>query len=240
MNKLRYGAFTLLVLTAVIISCWNSAFGLSAPNETNVSQMPPVQLAGETQDNSLLYSDDFSDPTSGWKRSVTEEKEFRYQDGRYYITALIPDAVAAAFVPEARIFKDFTVEVKAYLENISPDGEYGLDIRDNTDTGDFYRFVISADGSYRIYKYINGGWIGLTDWTKSSAIKDTGSNAIKIDAVGDKFTFYVNGKKLGESYDSSLTSGEIALFAESVEDSPIKIGFDDLKIWAVNSTATTS
>jgi hypothetical protein len=194
-----------------------------------------VQAAGEPPKNELIYSDDFSNPASGWKRSSTEASAFSYRDGRYYIDVLVPDKVVSAYIPTGQNFGDFIVEVEAYIDEFPDDGEYGLDIRDVKDTGDFYRLVLSGERSFTFFKYIDNNWTSLTEWTKSSAIKASpGKNMIKISALGDTFTFYVNGKKLGDCIDNSLLHGEISLFAETRENSTVIVGFDNLKVWAPN------
>jgi hypothetical protein len=235
MVKLRFGLYVLLGLAAVFMSCPGFAYESAASNNTTSDQTPLVQPVGELPKNEALYSDDFSNSASGWKRSSTEASAFSYMDGRYYIDVLVPDKVASASIPASKNFGDFIVEVEAYLDEVPDDGEYGLDIRDNQDTGDFYRFVLSGDRYFKFFKYIDNNWTSLTEWTKSNAIKASpGNNTIKISALGDTFTFYVNGKKLGDCIDNSLSSGEITLFAETVENSTVKIGFDNLKVWAPN------
>lgn len=242
MNKPIYGLYMLFGLAVLMIICTGFAYESAATNNmisnnTTSNQTPLVQATNESQKNELLYSDDFSNPASGWKRSSTGESAFSYKDGRYYISALVPDKVASAAIPTGQKFGDFIVEVEAYLDEFPDDGEYGLDIRDNQDTGDFYRFVLSGDRYFKFFKYIDNNWISLTDWTKSSTIKASpGNNTIKISAIGDTFTFYANGKKLGDCIDNSLSGGEIFLFAETRENSTAKVGFDNLKIWAPEST----
>jgi 3-keto-disaccharide hydrolase len=237
MDKLRYGLYVLFGLVAVIVGCPGLAYESATSNDTASDQTPLVQAANESLKNDILYSDDFSNPASGWKRSSTDESAFGYKDGRYYISVLVPDKAVYAFIPNSQEFGDFVVEVEAYLDELPDDGEYGLDIRDNEDTGDFYRFVLNGNRQFEFWKYIDNNWTGLFGWTKSSAIKASpGNNTIKISAIGDTFTFYVNGKKVGECIDSSLSRGEISLLAETVENSPANVGFDNLKVWVPNST----
>ncbi|VVB68258.1 Periplasmic copper-binding protein (NosD) [uncultured archaeon] len=193
-----------------------------------------IKSADEPQKGELLYSDDFSDPGSGWKRSSTSESAYAYKNGRYHITVLIPQRSFYAYIPNAQTFKDFIVEVEAKAEAVPEDGSYGLVMR--TYNGDFYRFEIEEVGKYAFYKYINEEWLTLVSFTASSAIETgPGINKIKIIAQGDTFTFYVNGEQLGECSDRSLSSGEIGLFASTRDGGGDEVSFDNLKVWEVGT-----
>jgi len=51
---------------------------------------------------------------------------------------------------------------------------------------------------------------------------------------GDKFTFYINGIKVAEAYDSTFVSGKIGLVAETSEDySNALVSFDNFKVWSL-------
>jgi hypothetical protein len=195
-----------------------------------------IKSADEPQAGELLYSDDFSDPGSGWKRSSTSESAYAYLDGRYYITASKPGTNFYSVIPTNQIFKDFIVEVEVKAEDVPKNGGYGLALRRDSDSLEDYLFELSKDGQFQFSLWKNAKWITLVGWTNSSAIETgKGSNNIKIIAQGDTFTFYVNGVKLGECTDRSLSSGEIGLVAGARDDGEVHVSFDNLKVWAIPS-----
>jgi parallel beta-helix repeat protein len=227
------------MLIFMTTTCMGAALGETTySNGKNSGQMLVVQASNEPQRGDLLYSDDFSDPASGWKRSSTDEYIFAYKDGRYHITAIPPQRIFYAYLPGDKIFTDFIVEVEAKLEEVPEDGSYGVDLREDSESGDFYRFDLEGDGKFSFLKYKNGEWIFLADWAKSSAIETgTGTNKIKIEAQGDTFTFYVNDVKLGECSDSGPSSGKIRLSTETRDGGRVHVSFDNLKVWSIEGTS---
>jgi len=49
---------------------------------------------------------------------------------------------------------------------------------------------------------------------------------------GDRFTFYVNGEKLGTYTDNAFAAGDVGLAAGKFEEAgDVHISFDNLKVW---------
>ena len=85
-----------------------------------------------------------------------------------------------------------------------------------------YRYLITKSGYYTFGKVAHGKWRALIPWTKSKWIQPK-ENHLKVVAKGSGFFFYVNGKSLGQSRDSSFGIGKFGLYAENA-----KVSFDDL------------
>ena len=190
-----------------------------------------------TEDNALpakdtLYSDDFSDPRSGWPRYSTQDVNFSYDNGRYGI-AIIPDDNYFLAVNEKQDFQNFVLEAKADKEDGTEDSRYGLVFRYH-DPENFYRFCISCNGKYKFDGKKDGSWFTILDWTKSSIIRTNNeANLLQMTADGGKFGFYLNGIKVAEIFDSTFDSGNIGLFGETNDGGNARFSFDDLKIWSM-------
>ncbi len=238
MIKFRYRVFLIVMLIVMATSCMDAALGETTySNGKDSGQMLVVQASNEPQRGDLLYSDDFSDPASGWKRSSTEESIFAYKDGRYHITGITPQKNFYAYLPGDETFTDFIVEVEAKLDEVPENGGYGINLRKDSESGDYYRFELDGD-QFSFLKLKNNEWVFLVDWTKSSAIETgAGTNKIKIVAQGNTFTFYVNDVKLGECSDIGPTSGTIFLFTETRDDGRVHVSFDNLKVWSIEGTS---
>jgi hypothetical protein len=93
--------------------------------------------------------------------------------------------------------------------------------------------LISGDGAYTIIKVEEGDFDPLVEWAQSAIINQgNADNHIHAVCDGNYLALTVNGKLLAEVYDSTFSSGDIALTATSYEDTPTEIHFDDLSVSA--------
>ncbi|MCX6678078.1 MAG: choice-of-anchor K domain-containing protein [Methanothrix sp.] len=193
----------------------------------------PYQPFGSLLVGDILYSDEFSNSESGWANYTTEDVSYTYYGGRYYIK-IIPKNAYFYASQAAEDFGDFVMEVEAAKAKGHDPVKYGAVLR-FIDDNNFYRFDVSSNGYFKFDGKKDGSWFNVIDWTKSDAIYDDEStNIIQILAEGDKFTFYINGAKVAEAYDSSLGSGKIGLVAETSEDyGEALVSFDKLKVWSI-------
>ncbi|MEN4013425.1 MAG: family 16 glycoside hydrolase [Chloroflexota bacterium] len=101
----------------------------------------------------------------------------------------------------------------AYIETLVRTGEcsgldtYGLVFR-SPDFVKGYWFQITCDGSWFFGYWDGSQYINLVDGSNVSDAIRTGSNQVNrlgVMAVGDTYTLYVNGVKIGEIQDSTFT-----------------------------------
>lgn len=75
-----------------------------------------------------------------------------------------------------------------------------------------YVFQYTRNGSYSIYKVVNGSRTALKSWTSSSAInKASAWNTLRVVANGTTIHFYINGTYMGAITNTSLTSGRVGI-----------------------------
>ena len=132
-----------------------------------------------------------------------------------------------------RNFSDGSFEIEATPIEGALDNGYGLIIRVNRESDEFYIFKISSDG----YVFIglctkncsNQQALVDRDWFESQAIK-TGfetTNVLRIEAMGPDMIFFVNDQEVGRAFDSTLENGDVGIFGETFAPGGLKVVFDN-------------
>ncbi|MBI3959845.1 MAG: hypothetical protein HY328_13625, partial [Chloroflexi bacterium] len=188
---------------------------------------PAALLGGPGQSSqdeaTVLLTDDFSDPDSGW--AIDEENAaYGYADDVYQITA--DPGVYYWVVQDDEAYTDVSLEVDIALGS----GTYAGLICRFTEDGYFY-VDISTDGDFTISQVVGGEIVVLSEWTENDAI-DTGEgtvNRLRLDCIGDTITAYANGEVL-DSVTVEAVAGGFGFEAGTFESTgePATIGFDNL------------
>jgi len=178
------------------------------------------------------FSDDFSDDGSGLvPEYADDEQETGYANGEYHVGVLTEGLMSWTYYPRLE-FDDFAVQVQARLADGSRQGDYGLLIRVQPDSAEWYLFGINAQGYYQVYKRDQGEWTELVGLRWHSAIEGDGEwDLLRVEASGPSMAFLVNGEPLVTVDDEAFAAGTIALYASTSQDSYIHAAFDNLKVW---------
>jgi hypothetical protein len=219
-KSVRSFAVLLVPLLLVTLAC--SALG--GP-QINASTLVPEQIGAN-----VLYSDDFSDPDSGWDRVQAEEGVTDYENGQYRI--FVDQAQHDDWANPGQSFTDVQVEADATKIGGPDDNDFGLICR-YQDVENFYAFLISSDGYYAIMKYSDGGseTIGSDGMLSTDAVfqGDT-TNHLRADCIGDALSLYANGELVHSVSDSAFASGDVGLIAGTFEEPGADIAFDDFVV----------
>jgi hypothetical protein len=175
----------------------------------------------------LPWSDDFSDPSSGWNTESDSSAEVTYQDGAMRVFVKAANSLAWAYA--GRTFSDFCLTVEATQMSGPDDNEYGVLVR-MEDPDHFYRFSVSGDGYYLVSRYDGAEWENLAgDWTTSDAIlRGAATNHLEVVCQGATMAFIVNGIQLAQVEDSDYPRGDIGLYAGTFFERDVEIYFDNL------------
>lgn len=191
-----------------------------APDPTEPVQAPPV----------ILYSDDFSDPQSGWPNMETTQGAYSYRTDGYHI--IVEENGAVLWAKTGRSDGDARLQVDARPLGEGVMGYYGLLCRIQ-DAGDFYYFVVHTRGSFNIGKYKGGAFQPLYsgNWQASEAIlPGNQANRLAADCSGSRLRLTVNGALLGEVTDADFTSGFSGIVAAALDERGAEVLFNDFLI----------
>jgi hypothetical protein len=184
----------------------------------------------------LLYSEDFSDPSTGWDQFTDVGMYLAYEDGQYQVKVDSPN-----WMTWGNAYQWFEngiiIRVKATKLGGPDDNCYGV-LFGYQDSDNFYRFEISSDGFYRFGKYLDDEWIPIIPWTESDLIlQGYETNRIRVEMRDGQFVFAVNGEPLAWAQDDSFSDGDVGLVAGSFDIPGVRIAFDDLEVYAAAGDA---
>jgi len=178
----------------------------------------------------VLFSDDFSDESSGWITYDEYDGRVIYQNG--YLCIKDYTAIKGTMYSECqRYLTDFILEVETWLVGGTDTNWHGVSCRYKDDYN-YYGFAIGADGYYTILKWVNGDETTFIAPTYSSYINQgVGAvNLIHIECIGSSLSFSVNGHLLWEGIDTSFTGGDICLAANSQASTFTEVAFDNVVV----------
>lgn len=183
----------------------------------------------------LLYEERFSQAEGNtWHVGTEETHRWWIADGKYHYESQ-PAEWRSVKNSSAGQFEDF--ELKVDVEHIS-----GANNRTCpyilfriVDWNNYYRFLVSPAGTFRLEKKVAGTWTTLKDWTAHEAIHTgPGTNKVAVKASGSQLTFFVNDQQVFETTDDSLVGGQIGLGCGSYpENTTLHVAFDNIEVWAV-------
>jgi len=184
------------------------------------------------------WGDDFSNPGSGWPNDVKDEGKRGYEDGEYVIIAnphpSWPEECCQCSgggpsgVPE---FSDFVLEADLRFVSgaLSEDPGHWTVIFRSSYQAKF------RPGSLEVHKIAEEGEGRLLAEHQGAPLKsDEETNHLQIIAKGPQVAFYVNGEPVGLVYDESFSKGTIGFLVCTHTDSPLRVHFDNLKVWDIS------
>jgi hypothetical protein len=157
-------------------------------------------VIGGTPQPNYIYKDALTENGHGWPNDAhCSAKSDGYHDKDGYLcfapTHTLTNAIA-------------TVTVKQ-ISGILTHG-YGLIFR-HVSTGNYYQFVIAANGQWAFTSVVNGKLIYLADFQASDQIKQglNVTNTLQVKAIEQRYIFFVNGTQVGQYTDSTfITAGK--------------------------------
>ena len=214
--------------------------------------LAPQLANGAVTGKMLLYEDTFSTSKNsifgGYSDNISDNY---FQNGKYRIRVFPMDNSS---IEQSRVkSSNIILEVDATQVSGPNDNGYGVIFRNNN-WKSYYQFLISGDGYYQIARWMNNSWstrlannswsTGPVDetwspiyWINSSGIIHTGNatNLINVTCDANKFSFYINDKKVDEFSDNNSNPGTIG-FMVRTGNTPgaVTIDFDILIVWGIS------
>lgn len=184
-----------------------------------------------------LYSDNFSNPSSGWPVLEDANYLFGYANGEYRILVRPTEAGAGAS-PDFQA-SDYIVSVDLRNPN-GVDGSYGLAFGIAAGWSTFYTLEIYPDGWYGLYRW-DPDIITLSQAYSPAINQGSASNQIKVERNGGLIKAYANGQLLTSLYDYGYTGSRyIGLVVFSYDQPNVDIRFDNFIVYPVNCGDTNS
>jgi len=222
-----------VVLICLLMGCVAALWGLYSYTSASGFLNPTTSRPDTVQDSAnLLFSDDFSDPSSGWDRVNETDYLSNYVENAYRIQ-VNKEMMDIWANPDDLSFVDVSIEVDATKNGGPDDNDFGLICR-YQDLDHFYYGIISSDGYYGIIKSTADGseTLGRDSLEYSDLINQAfTTNHIRFDCIGDVLTLYVDGNQLDQQTDSEYISGNVGLTAGTYKTPATDILFDNFKVY---------
>ena len=225
---MKKNLYLLMLVSALLMA--TLACGLFSGSD---EPAPPESGAAPAPGSGILFSDDFSNPNSGWDQVNTAEGITDYADGVYRI--FVNTDNTDIWANPGKNFTDAVIEVSATKVGGPDDNDFGVICR-YQNVENFYFFVLSSDGYYGI-GIVQGGEQRVLgekgQLLPSDAINQGNTtNVIRADCVGDTLTLYANGTQLTSVQDSTFASGDVGLMAGTYNEVGTDIHFDNFVVRA--------
>jgi hypothetical protein len=209
-RRSRTGLIVGIVIAVVVViaACLGGTLLLAsqAGNLTTITDLatPTTAAATATPAETVLFQ---SALTTSSSKMVQSEHCF-FGTGGYH--------VKDNFICPINISDQTDVHVKVTAKQISgaTDSPYGVAFRESSGDG-WYELDISSDGSWGVFKCPANATScsQLVQPSDTDAVQKNlnNENVLEVRTQGTQFEFFVNGTRLGQADDSSLTSGKVAL-----------------------------
>ncbi len=174
------------------------------------------------------FSDDFSDPASGWGAASRDDFARGYENGRYQIRVDAPGLFVWTTHPPR--YRDVSVSLTVIVEG-NPDNHYGLICRAGEEG--FYYFAVSTDGYYGLFRADREGHLAPLQGVgmRFTSLLSTGENHLRAECDGPQLSLYINGERAGEPLeDDALEEGEVGFGAGlNAKEGSATFYFDDFE-----------
>ncbi len=239
-----------LCCTGTIAACL--IFGFPSPGGVFAYLMRDLQTIDSyptapprESDPVILFSDDFSDPNSGWQTGAWNNGLVNYSEGSYSITVTntnIFTYLDRDFPPDVSIEVDVTVAENDFSSGVL--GNFGIICR-NHDQNNGYEFTFGGDSNTMfprsaypsIGKLENGRGTALITSAEYGTIflwpeHWENRHHLRVDCIGDKLSLYVNGYLVQQVSDPThSTGGKVGLFGGRENTINMLYLFDNLVIY---------
>jgi hypothetical protein len=210
----------LVLILAVMLA---AAACTPAPNKS------PADTGG-----GILFSDNFTNPDSGWDRFQNETGVTDYSNVGYLI--YIKPANMVKWANPRKTFPN-NLHIEVDVKNVvGPDNNaFGIICR-YQDTGNFYYFYVSSDGYAGIGKKVNGKYsiISTADGKlQKFDIINLGlaSNHLRVDCIDTNLTLTVNKTPIATAVDSTFLKGGVGLIVRTYDEGGADILFNSFYVY---------
>jgi hypothetical protein len=204
-------------------------FGLACQAVSLPAIFPALSM--EAAPGSLLFQDDFSDPTSGWDRQeLPGSGVMDYNEAALRI--LVSTENKMLWSGPGLEFADVRVDVQATRVSGPEDNLFGIVCR-AADRQNFYFLAISSDGYYGIGKVKEGVQTLITGdqmLPHEDILQGEASNYLRAECSQSQLSLMVNGIEITAVEDTEFAAGEVGLLAGTFSSPGADIRFDNFSV----------
>lgn len=225
-------AFPILLLLA-------GTFGGSScqSGESNTSELPPAtegrtpaaSTSAGPSPGKLIFSDDFSNPDSGWERNRDEDYIADYSEGEYQIKNAVDHQITRGMFERREVSDgDFSVTVR----KISGPDDFRFGLVTRYTGEDFLEASIMPDGRCALWMAHYGQYVLKTRpvFKPCPAVRRGNEpNHLRVIVSGARATFYINGENAAEIDTISQGGRGFGLFANSTSTGS-DVRFDNFEL----------
>lgn len=183
----------------------------------------------------LLYRETFSDTEDNdWPVQETDTVRKWFAEGKYQFE-LQENTHAVSKCSAAGEYGNFQLDVDAeHISGTDTKSVTGLVFR-FVDWDNYYEFLVSPAGTFRLRKQVAGVWEDIAGWTSHEAINaGVNANHLTVIAQGTSITCLVNSVEVLDATDSSFNSGQIGVVALSYSgNTTLRAAFDNIEVHSV-------
>lgn len=221
MSRRIWIAFVLIALAS--LAC--SSGGAGPASQPEVVQQP----------DNVLFSDDFSNPSTGWGKVWDSNGTLAdYDNGRYHIVVNYLEnftwgTTGRTYQNDVRIAVDASA-----LVGSPANAPFGIMCRYTAqgNSNNFYMLTISSDGYALIVKIEDNTLWTLAQTSGPAAAIQTGSanNRLQADCIGSTLTLSVNGTQVLSVNDATFPGGDVGLIAGAIDAIGTNVLFDNFVV----------
>jgi hypothetical protein len=207
-----------------------SVGGIAAQPAAPAERDPPSGGGSAEAVDTILDSDDFSDPASGWTTGARGLAQIGYGQDDYRIVFFGPSVIVLG--SSDVVVGDGFVEIDTLIAPGSGTHPYGLFVRGQDDRN-FHAFVVGADSSYAAF-HVRGGAFGMDSppdaWLPAGAYHAGKVNRLSVRADGDELRYFVNGQHVVTIPTALWPSGKAGVIAAKPDRGWAEIRFDNWRV----------
>jgi uncharacterized protein YxeA len=203
-----------------------------ACSQVSPTQEPPIQVQPTVKVQSdVLFSDDFSNSSSGWDQVNEDYKITDYSNGGYRMW--LDNTQYDVWANPAKSFSGpVRIEVDATKIAGPDNNDFGI-ICNYQDIDNFYFGLVASDGYAVIGKvqdatstYLSSEQMVSVDGVNPGSTL----NHLRFDCINGDLTLYANGSQVANVYDSTFSSGDVGLQVGTFDESGVDILFDNFVV----------
>ncbi|HLI69230.1 MAG TPA: protein kinase [Ktedonobacteraceae bacterium] len=192
-----------------------------------------VQSAGATATAVTSRAPVLSDPLSGQDSNnwADDGISCAFQNNAYFVTASGTNTLQPC-ISSSLQYSNAAFQINVTLISAA---DAGLIFRASSDGSRFYDFEITNQGQFYLRYRNNGAYTFLIQNTPSSSIKGAGEqNTLLVIANGSTFQLFINGTFVGQTQDSTFSSGQLGVATGTLSSDHGDASFANLTIYSIS------